>query len=253
MFPVDNGTDGQSDKHPIVLKGYTSRDFNALLKILVPKHVASPLDPSSPHLTKEAWISVLKLSTVWQMDKIRTMAIQRLSSMSLLPLDTIVMARELRVSNWLSEGATSLIGILDSFNIGNIAQVLGWEKTARLYALYSTPQNSILEKETKELRGSLNQSVHVTRLQCIGCNKAPVSTQSISKGCVCGGHKYEEVGPPIGFGFSSAQKRISGHRVIEDWASLLPTSTTSTNPKSAISATVTKLFGAEIEAMKVEV
>ncbi|KAH6908562.1 hypothetical protein BKA70DRAFT_1427142 [Coprinopsis sp. MPI-PUGE-AT-0042] len=122
MFSVENGTDGQSDENPIVLEGYKLKDFNALLRILVPK----PLDSSPPQLSKEEWVSVLKLSTVW------AMAIQRLSRMDLQPLDKIAMAREVCVSKWLSEGATALVETLDGFEVESVAQVLGWETTARL-------------------------------------------------------------------------------------------------------------------------
>ncbi|KAH6908518.1 hypothetical protein BKA70DRAFT_1481746 [Coprinopsis sp. MPI-PUGE-AT-0042] len=145
----------------------------------------------------------------------RAIAIKTISTMSLLPLEKIVMVREFCVSSWLSEGATSLVGTLVIFNI--------------------------------ESRAHHKTSVYWMQ------HKATVSMQYLARGCICGGHKYEEVGPPAGFGFSSARKSISGYRVIHDWASLLPSSTTSTDSKSAISAAVTKLFGGEIQAMKAAV
>jgi hypothetical protein len=182
------------------------------------------------------------------------MAIEKLSGMDLSPLRKIIWAREFRVSKWLSEGATSLVGALESFHIENIAQVLGWETTARLYALHAASQRSTSEKEVKELRASLYHSVHVNALQCIGCKNAPQSTRHLTRGCACGGHQYDELGPPPnpprhGYAFSTVRRSVSGYRVIQE-SGTLPQSSTSANHASCVSATVTSLFGGEIEAMK---
>ena len=85
MFIVGSGTQGHSKEDPIVLEGYKSNDFDALLKLLVPRYERSggtdhivyqalprvrPFEPSPPHLSKEEWISVLTLSTIWEISKV---------------------------------------------------------------------------------------------------------------------------------------------------------------------------------------
>ncbi|KAH6908526.1 hypothetical protein BKA70DRAFT_1280077 [Coprinopsis sp. MPI-PUGE-AT-0042] len=247
MFSVDNGTDGQSDDHPIVLEGYKSKDFDALLKVIVPK----PLEPSPPELVKEEWVSVLKLSTIWQMDKIRTLTIDELSSMSLSPLEKIVMAREYVVPKWLSEGVTTLVRTLDTVKIEDIAQTIGWETTARIYAAHSASQK--IEFDQK-LRESQDRSVQIARLECIGCNQAATSTQTLTQGCPCGGQETSQtiLGTPSMFGDPKRveKKRISGYKVAEQTMFNFHPFSTINDRNITISAIVASLFGPEIEAMK---
>ncbi|KAH6908524.1 hypothetical protein BKA70DRAFT_1280072 [Coprinopsis sp. MPI-PUGE-AT-0042] len=250
----------RADENP-----YPSRNALHYL-ILVPR----PLDPSPPQLSKEEWVSVLKLSTVWQMDQarffisympvpflitsrpqIRAMAIQRLSRMDLQPLDKIVMAREFCVSKWLSEGAMALVETLDGFEVGSVAQVLGWETTARLYSLQSVSHQKLFEKELVWLTGILHDSVHIKRLQCIGCGQAPTSNQALLNGCACGGHKYQEWGNPYGHAFVA--RSVPGFRIVGEACSLMPSSKSVEDHESAISETVASIFGAEIKAMEVAV
>ncbi|KAH6908561.1 hypothetical protein BKA70DRAFT_1280195 [Coprinopsis sp. MPI-PUGE-AT-0042] len=248
MFSIDNGTDGQSDDHPIVLEGYKSEDFDALLRIIVPK----PLEPSPPYLNKDEWISVLKLSTIWQMDKIRKLAIEKLSIMNMLPLEKIVMAREYNVSKWLSEGASALVETLDTFKIEDIAQTIGWETTARIYAVHSAAQKSEFDQKLKETQA---QTVQISRLRCIGCSQPPSPVHALTKGCPCGGQKYEALGPLNNYSGSRRpeSRSISGYKVVEPalfiTSQALPLQTTDDH-SPVISATVLKLFGPEIEAME---
>lgn len=135
MFDVgdNSGGEGTSDAKPIILEGYTREDFDCLMKVLLPR----PLDPSPPVLIKQQWVSVLKLSTVWQMDKIRNLSIERLSSTTipLSPIEKIQHAREFRVSRWLVEGVSTLATTIDAFKIGEIASTLGWQTTAMILAV----------------------------------------------------------------------------------------------------------------------
>ncbi|KAH6908508.1 hypothetical protein BKA70DRAFT_1103782, partial [Coprinopsis sp. MPI-PUGE-AT-0042] len=66
----DGAGEGASDDQPIVLEGYKSNDFECLLKVLLPRYgVSTPLEPCPLAMPLEEWVSVLKLSTVWQMEK----------------------------------------------------------------------------------------------------------------------------------------------------------------------------------------
>ncbi|KAF8216991.1 hypothetical protein K438DRAFT_1748117 [Mycena galopus ATCC 62051] len=70
--------EGQSDETPIVLEGITQIDFRALLKVLYPLHVRQPVFNAVQWMTKDEWISVLKLSTLWRFLDARDLAIKQL-------------------------------------------------------------------------------------------------------------------------------------------------------------------------------
>ncbi|KAH6908499.1 hypothetical protein BKA70DRAFT_1280028 [Coprinopsis sp. MPI-PUGE-AT-0042] len=126
MFSVENQSEGGDDDHPIVLEGYESRDFGRLLKLLMP----DPFTFSVPVLSKEEWISVLKLSTIWQMDKAKNLSIASLSGLALSPIEKIDLARKYRIPNWLREGVTSLAESFGDKTISEIADQIGWQTTA---------------------------------------------------------------------------------------------------------------------------
>ncbi|KAH6907565.1 hypothetical protein BKA70DRAFT_1283427 [Coprinopsis sp. MPI-PUGE-AT-0042] len=136
MFEVGDasGGEGESDVKPIVLTGYRSKDFDSLLKVLLPQ----PFEPSPPSFEKSQWVSVLKLSTVWQIDKARTMAIEKLSALDLSPIEKIQHARDYRVSKWLIEGATALANSSESLELGDIASAVGWKTTALILSARNT-------------------------------------------------------------------------------------------------------------------
>jgi hypothetical protein len=99
MFLLPSGPsariEGQVKEHPIILEGYKKEDFICLLKVMYPTYVLllvlyydspkksfylgnvfirarSLISGSTIHLdlTKEEWVSVLKLSTIWNMNKV---------------------------------------------------------------------------------------------------------------------------------------------------------------------------------------
>ncbi|KAH6908527.1 hypothetical protein BKA70DRAFT_1280083 [Coprinopsis sp. MPI-PUGE-AT-0042] len=241
MFSVDGGTDGQSDDDPIVLEGYKSQDFDALLRIIVPK----PLEYSAPNLTKPEWISVLKLSTIWQMEKIRMLAINKLSSMALSPLEKITLAREYRIPNWLSEAVTDLAKALDTFKIEDLASAIGWETTARIYAVKNAAQKGALNQMANEASNSLP----ISRLRCVGCNKPPASPAHTQ--CSCGGHLCKRVTTPTS-AFApqfanSTPERVTGYKISEPVAGPQKGSTVEDGP--AATAAVHELFKSEIDEM----
>ncbi|KAH6908546.1 hypothetical protein BKA70DRAFT_1280143 [Coprinopsis sp. MPI-PUGE-AT-0042] len=128
MFDVGDHSagEGESDEKPIVLEGYKKEDFECLLEILLHR----PLEPFPPAMSKQKWTSVLKLATIWQMDKVRTLAIDQLSPLDLSPIEKIQYAREHRVSAWLKEGIAVIAGNLDDYRMEEIGNTLGWQTTA---------------------------------------------------------------------------------------------------------------------------
>ncbi|KAH6908579.1 hypothetical protein BKA70DRAFT_272563 [Coprinopsis sp. MPI-PUGE-AT-0042] len=143
MFDVSNNGagEGASDEKPIVLEGYKSDEFECLLKVLYPQ----PLDPSPPALSPVEWVRVLKLSTIWQMEKIRDVAIEQLSECALTPIEKIQYSREYRVSKWLVEGVTELASDLADYEVKDLATALGWETTALILAIREKVRPKALE------------------------------------------------------------------------------------------------------------
>ncbi|KAH6908565.1 hypothetical protein BKA70DRAFT_1280207 [Coprinopsis sp. MPI-PUGE-AT-0042] len=134
MFDVGNHSEGEggSDGKPIVLEGYKSEDFECLLKILLHQ----PLDPFPPALEKQEWSSVLKLATIWQMDKVRTLAIDRLSALELSPIEKIQHARQYHVSAWFKEGVVAIATNWDDYEMEEVGNTIGWKTTATIISMW---------------------------------------------------------------------------------------------------------------------
>ncbi|KAF8814171.1 hypothetical protein BYT27DRAFT_7082785 [Phlegmacium glaucopus] len=156
MFCLPSGAaeriEGQDKEHPIVLEGYRKNEFSCLLKVMYPRYALSPaviVHVTSPllqlaqslisgtkfelSLEKEEWVSVLKLSTIWNMNKIREYAIHWLSTNgALTPIEKIRLARAHKVATWLEEGLTSLVGVVHSLTREELA-TLGWETSALIF------------------------------------------------------------------------------------------------------------------------
>ncbi|KAH6908496.1 hypothetical protein BKA70DRAFT_1103803 [Coprinopsis sp. MPI-PUGE-AT-0042] len=167
MFMHDNPEEGRTDDNPIVLEGYKRTDFESLLRVIIPELtiMARPLEPSPPLLDKAEWISVLKLATIWQMDKIRKISIEKLSLLDLSPSQKISLAREHRVASWLKDGARALVEGFQSSQLSEIAAELGWETTARILAI----RDSTTVKP--------NDSICLGDLCCVNCIQ-PMNTFS---------------------------------------------------------------------------
>ncbi|CAA7271197.1 unnamed protein product [Cyclocybe aegerita] len=137
MFLLPSGpatcNEGQDRKHPIVLEGYKKHEFACLLKVMYP--TAGSLISGTKldlDLEKEEWVSVLKLSAIWDMKKIRAYAIHRLSTDILLsPIEKVVLARTHKVGAWLEEGLCSLASSDHRPTLADLA-TLGWETAAQI-------------------------------------------------------------------------------------------------------------------------
>ncbi|KAH6908502.1 hypothetical protein BKA70DRAFT_1280032 [Coprinopsis sp. MPI-PUGE-AT-0042] len=176
LFLNSSASNGQSDDQPIVLEDQKTGDFDSLLQVLMPE----PLGPSPPLLSKAEWISVLKLSTTWRMDKIRRAAIEKLSKIGLSPLQKISLAREYRVSAWLSQGIAALAKASSTISVESMAGTLGWETAARILAIRDATnkgKDSSLVNEGAERRSA------TTHLQLPEYESVPPPTPSIVGVC----------------------------------------------------------------------
>ncbi|KAG5636044.1 hypothetical protein H0H81_009268 [Sphagnurus paluster] len=90
--------DGSSDAQPLEL-AVSKTDFRYLLEVLFPLDI-----PPSQNLPKEGWIAVLKLSNMWEMDKVRELAITKLTACTMDSIEKILLSREYHVPAWLRSG-----------------------------------------------------------------------------------------------------------------------------------------------------
>ncbi|KAH6908549.1 hypothetical protein BKA70DRAFT_272301 [Coprinopsis sp. MPI-PUGE-AT-0042] len=162
MFSLDNSSEGMSDDRPIVLAGYKSADFDRFLKVLIPQ----PLAPSPPILSKEEWISTLKLATIWEMSKIRKAAIEKLSDLKIPAIERVALAREYHVAAWLQEGVITLATEAHTTKVEEMATVLGWETTARIFMIRDSVLRTALPSVDEHY-------VKTSRLICIYCGATP--------------------------------------------------------------------------------
>ncbi|PBK73989.1 hypothetical protein ARMSODRAFT_906583 [Armillaria solidipes] len=95
---------GADDEHPVVIEGVRCADFENLLKSIV--HAEQKEVPS---LSKDEWLSVLNLATMWGMVDIRRMAINEITkSKSLSDVDQVILGREYAVVDWVISGYRAL-------------------------------------------------------------------------------------------------------------------------------------------------
>lgn len=86
-------------------------------------------------MTTEEWVSVLKLSTMWDFRETRKLAIRELSKKGMMDLTMKVMlAREYKVSNWLIEGYEALIKREETISDAE-AEQLGLLTVVRLFRI----------------------------------------------------------------------------------------------------------------------
>jgi len=120
-FPADEGIfasmfalpkasgkkEGSSDSDPIHLPPeVTAFDFKSLLKACLPQ----PLARAPPKLTVDEWMSVLKLSTMWNLDDLRLKAVDEADEevKKLGDVEKLVLAKRYSVSRWMIEACEAL-------------------------------------------------------------------------------------------------------------------------------------------------
>ncbi|EIN06768.1 hypothetical protein PUNSTDRAFT_46162 [Punctularia strigosozonata HHB-11173 SS5] len=119
--PVPEGTDaeGVGDDNPIRLEGIELNDFEQLLDVLF-----QSLPGQDPVLSCGQWVSVLKLSTMWQFDHIRSLAIRTLSVIPMEAVSKVVLAKTYNVEEWIVPSLNEIarrsepIGVEDAAQLG---------------------------------------------------------------------------------------------------------------------------------------
>ncbi|KAJ3827046.1 hypothetical protein F5878DRAFT_248054 [Lentinula raphanica] len=96
-LPVPNGEqpEGDVDGRPIHLDGIQCVDFDRLLSVMYPKDFNS-----SELFTVDEWQSVLKLSSQWDFDSLRKLAIKHIGCVA-SSADLVLLGHKYDVSEWL--------------------------------------------------------------------------------------------------------------------------------------------------------
>jgi len=104
--------EGLTDTKPVHLPQIKKVEFESLLKVMYPQllHSAPLSEKLVRSLVRKEWIHVLKLSTMWGLDDIRQMAIEKLSTgFGSDPIEKILLAKRYGVSSWLLDGYAQLV------------------------------------------------------------------------------------------------------------------------------------------------
>jgi len=136
-LPPGDGVDaeGHSDENPVVLEGISSVDFQRLLKVLYPPDMRSQIlsVTKAGWMSKEEWISVLKLSTQWYFLDTRDLVINQLDKLTDMGnVERILLARQYDVPAWLRMAYRNLVLRHEGISLGD-AEKIGWETAFRLY------------------------------------------------------------------------------------------------------------------------
>ncbi|RDB27006.1 hypothetical protein Hypma_004969 [Hypsizygus marmoreus] len=97
--------EGSSDLNPLKLEGVEKVDFERLLKVMYPHDVRAEWS----HQPNDTWVSVLKLSKMWNFYELHSMAVETLTTATMDPLDRIIVAKTYKIPQWLRTGYNQLI------------------------------------------------------------------------------------------------------------------------------------------------
>ncbi|KAH6910284.1 hypothetical protein BKA70DRAFT_1399222 [Coprinopsis sp. MPI-PUGE-AT-0042] len=93
----------------------------------------SPLRVLYPRLSKDEWLSVLKLSTRWFFNDLRNVANAQLEHLELTDTERVVLGKKYHISRWVLAGYDGLVRHLDGLIPYDDAQQIGCQTTLVLY------------------------------------------------------------------------------------------------------------------------
>jgi len=125
--------DGLSNDQPLRLEGVKSDDFRQLLRVMYP----SGIDRCET-LTTEQWISVLALSTQWDMTAIRSQAIKKVRASLVadnqLPYKLLNLGQTHRVDEWVKTAIIFFVKRKEPMGM-NDAEIIGVENAFKIASL----------------------------------------------------------------------------------------------------------------------
>ncbi|KAK1220382.1 hypothetical protein PQX77_016873 [Marasmius sp. AFHP31] len=141
-------SEGLSDTNPIKLPlpdDGNAGDFASFARIIYALTVDLPLPTD---LSKDQWISVLKLSTCWMLDEVRQHAITKISHISPASSfkDKILLGRKYKVKDWVLEGLTGISSPSNPLLPLSELESLGEGTAMRLLYARQSPRDSTCDK-----------------------------------------------------------------------------------------------------------
>ncbi|KAJ7133949.1 hypothetical protein C8R43DRAFT_1022665 [Mycena crocata] len=131
MFSLPTSAEGEvlTDQNPIKLEGISSVDFERLLEVLY------PLAVTLPTMSKDCWISILRLATLWRFLAVRELAISKLDSQVRNTLEGIILARKYHVAQWLRSAIAVLVQAPHPAMALADIQIIEWETATQIYRI----------------------------------------------------------------------------------------------------------------------
>ncbi|KAG9221266.1 hypothetical protein CCMSSC00406_0008899 [Pleurotus cornucopiae] len=121
--------DGLTDEQPLRLDGVEQADFRHFLKYLYPRGIGRPVS-----LTLDEWLSILKLSSLWEMDRIRNDAITNLPALLTNPAQKLGVAIDYNIEFWLVPAMQELVQREAPLSVADLEHI-GIECALRLAAI----------------------------------------------------------------------------------------------------------------------
>jgi len=129
-LPPGNSDEGCSDERPIILEGIAALDFESLLKVMYPRKPTAPI-----YASRKDWMAALRLSTMWEFEDIRKLAIRELTKTNgNNAVEKVLLGKEFRVPEWLMAGYNDLVDRPETISAEETTR-LGLETTVRLLRL----------------------------------------------------------------------------------------------------------------------
>ncbi|KAG6327519.1 hypothetical protein ID866_11570 [Astraeus odoratus] len=123
LLPQGEGSvEGTSDGNPIRLAGIAKDEFRCLLRALLYRQHGTSRLP----LGITEWTAVLKLSTLWEFDKLRKAAISSLHGICLNAIDRVVLSKQYNINEWLLPALNELARRPESISFEEASR-LGFE------------------------------------------------------------------------------------------------------------------------------
>ncbi|KDQ55087.1 hypothetical protein JAAARDRAFT_195965 [Jaapia argillacea MUCL 33604] len=139
-LPPGNRQAEGSDEHPLRLEGISAVDFQSLLKVMY------PLEIGTLELSWDEWRSALRLATMFEFDQIRQMALEKMPTYEMDPVEVILTAREFSLESWILPAYRQVVRRNEFLTLED-AQRLGWDTAVGLLQVRASLFSGIPAKE----------------------------------------------------------------------------------------------------------
>ncbi|KAI0657073.1 hypothetical protein C8Q70DRAFT_289643 [Cubamyces menziesii] len=185
--PLDSpeGIEGSCDANPIELGGVVADEFRSLLRVLFPG-----AHDISRSMSKDQWISALKLATMWDFENVRLKAIAELSKLVPQHGERVRLARVYDIPGWIESALKELVQ-QDTLTASDL-EALGWATVAKLIQI----RESVSFKDCCACPCNYCTIAHV-QTRPPGTRPPPVSVAQVRRATDLSSHIREAFGPEL--------------------------------------------------------